>query len=101
MIIGSCYYEKKKYGDSYFYFKNAKNTDPHNYEIYYNVGNVLLKIGKIKKAMECFQKSSKLNPQFIYSYLKLAETLTELKKYEKAIKVFIHFDLRHTRKHFH
>jgi hypothetical protein len=43
----------------------------------------------MKHSLKCFKKSNKLNPQFLYSYLKMAEIYTQMSNYPKAIKVNI------------
>lgn len=62
--------------------------DPNNYEAYYNLGAMYVKMKKFTDAAATFQKSIELRPDFDIAYANLGYSYSQLKKYSDAINAF-------------
>jgi len=62
--------------------------DPGNYEAYYNLGAMYVKMKKFTEAAATFQNSIELRPDFDIAYANLGYSYSQLKKYSDAISAF-------------
>ena len=66
----------------------AIKINHNSFELIYNLGLVNKYLGKTKEAINCFDKSIKINPNFSQSYSTLGSIYTELGKSDLAKKLF-------------
>ena len=61
---------------------NAQNNDPKNASLYYVEGDAYKKLGDFDKALELFDKSSEVDPTYIYGILNKA-----ILYYDRAVEI--------------
>ncbi|MEM3396909.1 MAG: tetratricopeptide repeat protein [Thermoplasmata archaeon] len=53
-------------------------------ELWYSIGNLLLKLGRIERALECYQQAVYLNPELVEAYVARGKVFAEKGEFEKA-----------------
>uniref|UniRef100_A0AC34FH32 Uncharacterized protein n=1 Tax=Panagrolaimus sp. ES5 TaxID=591445 RepID=A0AC34FH32_9BILA len=67
------------------YYEQAIMIDPGNNVLFANKSAILLKLGRIKEAIEEASHSIQLKPEWPKAHFRKAEALKEAKEFEKAI----------------
>ena len=75
----------QNYEDALEFFEAAANLEPHNYNIYYNIGRCHEELEAYTKAMPFYSKSIRINKKFLEGYLGRARCSMKLGSYEGAI----------------
>ena len=60
------------------YIHKAQENEPNNESLYYAEGNVWKKLNNIEKAIEFYQKSIEINPNYLYGYFSIGATYYEV-----------------------
>lgn len=69
-------------------YRKAIVSHPHSAISYYNLGDVLNKMGYFEEAIESYKKAIQLKPMSAFYYYKLAEILVQNEELESAISYF-------------
>jgi len=77
-----------KYEESIEKFTEAITDDPENSVFYYYRGAAFEKTGDLDKAMEDYQKSVELKPDFILPTANIGKIYAKKKEFEKAIEFY-------------
>ncbi len=62
------------------------SKDPNFFNAYYNLGLIYLEKNDYSEATKCFEKTIKINSDYLEGYIALSQALMSLKKYEEAIQ---------------
>lgn len=88
--LGRAYYfwgqklNKDKLGEAEYFFNRAKESDPYNPLLCYDLGVLSMDKGDLKSAGEFFQRAIELEPTYSEAYLGLANILYNQGKLEEA-----------------
>ncbi len=90
---GNSAYKNKKYDKSFSDYLKAQGINPENPIVSYDIGNVLYKKGKFKKAMEVFEKILNSNKNLPLNFkndifYNLGNCYFRLKNYNKALNYY-------------
>lgn len=77
-----------KYEEATEKFKEAITEDPENPIFYYYRGAAYEKTGDLDKAMEDYQKSAELKPDFILPTANIGKIYAKKKEFEKAVEFY-------------
>ena len=84
--IGNCYRELNNFEDALKYYEQAISKNPHNYEIFFNLGILYLSIPKnFNKAISFFERSIDINKKNYLAYFFLGRCFNLKKNFLKAI----------------
>lgn len=64
------------------YIHRAQENEPSNASLFYAEGNVHKKLGDVARAVECYQKSVEVVPEYAYGYFAMGVAF-----YEKAVEI--------------
>ena len=77
------------YGDQAIsFYRAALAVRPQSIAVYYSLGNVLYKQGKVDEAIACFRKAVELDPKFAAAPNNLGTALLQQRKMDEAIACF-------------
>ncbi|MEZ4909853.1 MAG: hypothetical protein R2774_03220 [Saprospiraceae bacterium] len=79
----------RRYEDSVILHKEIIESDPYNYQAWYNLGHGYICTWEYDKAIEALEYSFIINPKFESGYLDCADTCLQLKYYAKALDIYI------------
>ena len=79
----------RRYEDSVELHKDIIESDPYNYQAWYNLGHGYNCTWEYDKAIDALEYSFIINPQFESGYLDCADTCLQLKYYSKALDIYI------------
>src|SRR5437868_10472119 len=68
-------------------FRKMANDDPENELGHFRLGQLLLEAGQHEEAVQSFQRTLQLSPQFSKVYQLLATSLLKLQRQEDAVQV--------------
>ena len=78
----------RRYDDSVKLHKEIIESDPYNYQAWYNLGHGYTCIWEYEKAVESLEYSFIINPDFESAYLDCADTCRQIKDFEKALDIY-------------
>ena len=87
-ILAEAQLANKLYDDALISLNNAEIINPNMGEIYFAKGNIYLKLSKIKKAKNAFEKGIKVLPENFKAIFQLGNIYLMEKNYEKALEIF-------------
>ena len=61
------------YEEALIYSEKSIEINPNNYNVYNNLGYVYFGMDDLDKAIECWEKSLELNPEYAYAWHSLGE----------------------------
>lgn len=82
--IGECYLKKEDYENAQKYFKNSIEIYPKDEALAYNVAEIYFSNNKIDEAIQYFELSKQIKPDWGKPYLKLGYAYLNKGDYEKA-----------------
>lgn len=85
-MIMSCIEVLRNYDDSETLHQKLLDLDPYIYMAWYNLGNTFSSIGEYCKAIEAYEYSFIINPEFEDAYLECVEMCVQIGDYNKALK---------------
>jgi len=65
-------------------YKETLKTNPNHVDAYNNLGVILLRSGKPRKAKSCYEKAIEINPNYASAHNNLGNALNLLGEYQKA-----------------
>ena len=89
--LGMAYADHKLYDKSEATYRRSIAMDPANPVAYHNLAGTLRDTGRIKEAIDNFQKALKLNPNFLFSYKSLAQLYLQLGDYKNCRENLLQF----------
>ncbi|UCC41137.1 MAG: protein kinase [Candidatus Aminicenantes bacterium] len=84
--LGWIYFYKFSYDDAYYYFKLARQKDPDNSSVNYQIGSFLKSMGLNRPAIAYYSKSLETNPLHIRCYELLAQCYSFIGDFDKAVE---------------
>lgn len=79
----------RRYEDSVKLHQEIIETDPYNYQAWYNLGHGYNCTGEYEKAIEALEYSFIINPDFESGYLDCADTCLQIRDFDKALQIYI------------
>lgn len=79
----------RRYADSVELHKTIIDSDPYNYQAWYNLGHGYTCTWEYEKAIEALEYSFIVNPEFESAYLDCADTCLQIKEYDRALEIYI------------
>lgn len=83
--IGKFYFNTEDYAAALTWFKKAKATSKHSYRAYYWSGKSQKELGNLREAIQEFQMSVELKPDYFYGWKQLGMTYKDLKDTANAL----------------
>jgi tetratricopeptide (TPR) repeat protein len=79
----------RRYEDSVSLHKDIIELDPYNYQAWYNLGHGYNCTWEYEKAIDALEYSFIINPEFESGYLDCADTCLQIRKYDKALEIYV------------
>ena len=77
-----------KYDDAIKYWRKTIELNPKYYFGFNNLGNVFLKKGDLKNAIDCYNKAIEIKNDYYEAYHNMGNAFSKMNDYENAIKKF-------------
>jgi tetratricopeptide (TPR) repeat protein len=79
----------RRYEDSVKLHNQIIESDPYNYQAWYNLGHGYNCIWEYEKAIDALEYSFIINPNFESGYLDCADTCMQIREYSRALEIYI------------
>ena len=83
--IRACYDESKRFAEAITSFEAALKADPDHLEAHNNLGNALVKVGRLDQAATQYRLALQLRPESAQTHRNLAALLLTQKKPDQAV----------------
>ncbi len=103
-MIGESYMKSGDLQEAYNFYSELEKSNPDDYNVAINIGNILLKSKKYEEAIKYFEKALKLRTSDAEALSGLGVSLYSLNNYEKAreyLEQSISFDRRNHTAHYY
>lgn len=86
--IAYCFDMANKCEDSVSYFEALLDDQPYSFPVWYNLGNILMKLERFEDALRAYDFCLVIQEDFTPAYLNKANALVKLTEYTQAIEVY-------------
>jgi tetratricopeptide (TPR) repeat protein len=86
ILKGNEHLYKQEYNEAIEYYDKALKIEYNNFDLWFNKGYSLNRLGKHEEAIECYDKAIKINPNDADAWTNKSAALNSLGKYQEAIE---------------